>query len=335
MTKILLTGGLGFIGSHVAVELLNRSYEVVILDDLSNSDITVLNRINELTGQKVSLELCDIRNKSFLESIFDKYQIDSVIHFAAKKAVGESFAEPLLYYDVNVGGMINLLQVIKEKPVRKLIFSSSCTVYGNPVTLPVTEQNPFGETPSPYGKTKQVCENILISESEVVDYEMVSLRYFNPVGAHQSAMIGELPKGKPNNLVPFITQTAAGLRDQLHIFGGDYNTPDGTAIRDYIHVVDLALAHVNSLEVSLGKYMALNIGTGKGHSVLEVVKTFEEVSGMSLNYKIVGKRSGDLPMIYGATDFANKQLRWQAERGLKEMLADAWRWQQHILTSRN
>jgi len=235
--------------------------------------------------------------------------------------------EPLLYYDVNVSGLICLLKAIKNHAISKIIFSSSCTVYGNPEKFPVTEQTPFGNTPSPYGKTKQICEQILQDVASATALDVVSLRYFNPVGAHSSARIGELPKGIPNNLVPFITQTAAGLRDELSVFGGDYDTPDGTAIRDYIHVVDLAKAHVRALESNLDKYSALNVGTGKGYSVLEVVNTFQEVTGVKLPFKVMGRREGDIPVIYGDTRYANDKLGWKADKGLSEMLVDAWNWQ--------
>lgn len=330
MKNILLTGGLGYIGSHVAVELSAMGFNVIIVDDLSNSELFVLDRIKKLTNKDIIFVQGDIRDENFLDSIFKKNNVDGIIHFAAKKAVGESVDKPLLYYDVNVSGLINLLKVVKRYTIEKFIFSSSCTVYGNPDQLPVTETTPFGETPSPYGKTKQMCERILQDFSKDADFSIVSLRYFNPVGAHDSALIGELPKGVPNNLVPFITQTAAGFRESISIFGGDYNTADGTAIRDYIHVVDLAKAHVYSLKSNLEKYIALNIGTGRGYSVLEVVTTFEKVTGVKLPYSIVGRRSGDIPMIYGDTTLANEKLNWKAEQGLDEMLIDAWNWQQRI-----
>ncbi len=331
MKKILLTGGLGYIGSHVAVELIDKGFEVIILDDLSNSELFVLDRIKEITGKDIIFEKGDIRDYDFLYHLLSRYNIEGVIHFAAKKAVGESVQKPLLYYDINVSGLICLLKALGDHSIKKLIFSSSCTVYGSPDSFPVTEQTPFGDTPSPYGKTKQMCEQILEDASLIADYDIVSLRYFNPVGAHPTGKIGELPKGVPNNLVPFITQTAAGLRDELSIFGSDYNTPDGTAIRDYIHVVDLARAHVRALEANLGKYVALNVGTGKGHSVLEVVKTFQEVTGVNLPFKIVDRREGDIPEIFGDTNFANHKIGWKAEKGLAEMLKDAWRWQKSLL----
>ncbi|MFT5641368.1 MAG: UDP-glucose 4-epimerase [Cyclobacteriaceae bacterium] len=330
MDKILLTGGLGYIGSHVAVELCEKGYDIVIIDDLSNSEAFVLDRIEEITGKKIDFEKGDIRDAAFLDQIFKKYPVNGVIHFAAKKAVGESVNKPLLYYDINVGGLVSLLKAIEKTSIKKLVFSSSCTVYGTPESLPVTENSPFRETPSPYGKTKQMCENILTDVASVCAYDIVSLRYFNPVGAHSSAKIGELPKGTPNNLVPFITQTAAGLRDRLSVFGGDYDTIDGTAIRDYIHVVDLAKAHVQALATSLGKYEALNIGTGNGFSVLEVVNTFIEETGQEIQYSIADRRAGDVEKIYGDTALANEKIKWTAQLGLKEMVVDAWRWEKKL-----
>lgn len=330
MNKILLTGGLGYIGSHVAVELAKKNCDMVILDDLSNSEMFVLDRLKELTGKNIPFEQGDIRDEDFLSDVFERHAFDGVIHFAAKKAVGESVQKPILYYDINVSGLVTLLKILERFPVKKLLFSSSCTIYGQPKKFPVTEKTPFGDTPSPYGKTKQVCEHILQGVSEVANYDIVSLRYFNPVGAHRSGRIGELPKGVPSNLVPFITQTAAGLRDELSVFGGDYDTPDGTAIRDYIHVVDVAKAHVRAMEVDMGKYIALNIGTGKGHSVLEVVKTFEKETEIKLPYRIVDRREGDIAEIYGDTSLAAEKMGWKAEESLSDMLTDAWRWQQTL-----
>ena len=269
-----------------------------------------------------------------MTDLFKKNDFESVIHFAAKKAVGESMQKPLDYYESNVYGLINLLKVISKFKVRRIVFSSSCTVYGTPATLPVTEDTPFGETPSPYGKTKQMCEQILKDYSMVSNLQVTSLRYFNPVGAHESALIGELPSGIPANLVPFITQTAAGLRDRLLVYGSDYETPDGTAIRDYIHVVDLAAAHASALDVDQNNnFDAFNIGTGRGYSVLEVIKTFEQVSGVTLKYEIVGRREGDVPVIFGDSARASKALNWKAEKGLSDMLRDAWSWQEQLVES--
>ena len=327
MNKILLTGGLGYIGSHVAVELADQGLDMIIIDDLSNSELFVLDRLRQLTKRDIHFEKGDVRNISFLRSVFQNYDITKVIHFAAKKAVDESINNPLLYYDLNVGGLMNLLKVIKENPIEQFIFSSSCTVYGIPEKFPVTEDTPLGHTPSPYGKTKQMCEQILESISSKSEFRVVALRYFNPVGAHPSAEIGELPKGIPNNLVPFITQTCAGLRKELKIFGGNYHTPDGTAIRDYIHVVDLAKAHVKALEIRQPNYIVLNVGTGRGYSVLEVVKSFEKVVSKKVPFLITSRRKGDVPIIYGDASKAEAILDWKAELGLNEMLRDAWKWQ--------
>ncbi len=331
MQTILLTGGLGYIGSHVAVELASSGYDIVLLDDLSNSEPFVLDRIAELTGKDIQLEKGDIRDATFLHEVFNKHNIHGIIHLAAKKAVGESVIRPLLYYDVNVSGLITLLKTVNNQPIERFIFSSSCTVYGEPAQLPVDEDTPFGNSPSPYGKTKQMCEHILADWSTKTDCTTVSLRYFNPVGAHPSARIGELPRGIPNNLIPFVTQTAAGLTNGLKIFGGDYHTPDGTAIRDYIHVVDLAKAHVAALESKLDHHEVLNVGTGRGHSVLEIVETFEKVNQLKLPYSLTARRPGDIPMIYGSTRRANEKLQWKAERDLTQMLEDAWRWQQRLM----
>lgn len=331
MSNVLLTGGLGYIGSHVAFELIERGHEIIILDDLSNSERFVLDRLKELTGKSdIHFEEGDIRDGAFLNRVFETHKPEHVIHFAAKKAVGESVQKPLLYHDINVGGLISLLKTMEKHTVNKLVFSSSCTVYGNPESLPVTEKTPFGKTPSPYGKSKQMCERILQDVATVSDYGIVSLRYFNPVGAHPSGKIGELPKGIPNNLVPFITQTAAGMRDKLSVFGDDYDTPDGSGIRDYIHVVDLAKAHVLALEASSDDYLALNIGTGTGYSVLEVIDAFQQSTEITLPYQIMPRRPGDVPAIYGDASLANEVLGWQAEKTLADMMVDAWRWQQSL-----
>ncbi len=330
MKTILLTGGLGYIGSHVAVELTAKGYDIVLIDNLSNSELFVLDRLKELTGIDIQFEKGDIRDVGFLDKIFTTYPIDRIIHFAAKKAVGESVEKPLLYYDVNVSGLINLLEVAEKYNTQKLVFSSSCTVYGQPDSLPVKEDTPFGDTPSPYGKTKQMCEHILMDYAHNSKYPIVSLRYFNPVGAHHTSKIGELPRGVPNNLVPFITQTAAGLRDELKVFGDDYDTTDGSAIRDYIHVVDLAKAHVKALEVDTGNYNVYNLGTGTGYSVLEVLNTFQDVNGVKVPYKIAPRRSGDIAQIFGDPTKANKELGWKAELGLEEMMRDSWNWQKSL-----
>ena len=330
MRTVLLTGGLGYIGSHVAVELAAKNYKIVILDDLSNSERFVFDRLKEITGQDMLFVDGDVRDPQVVQRIFSKDRIDGVIHLAAKKAVGESVKRPLLYYDVNVNGLVNLLTETKNHAVEKLIFSSSCTVYGTPEELPVTEQTPFGMTPSPYGKTKQMCEAILEDFSKVSDYPIISLRYFNPVGAIKGGAIGELPKGIPNNLVPFITQATAGERAELKVFGADYPTPDGSAIRDYIHVVDLAKAHVKALELESEKFDTFNIGTGQGYSVLEVIEAFEKVNGVKVPYKIADRREGDVETIYGDPIKANEVLGWKAELGLENMMRDAWVWQKRV-----
>ncbi|MFY0686778.1 MAG: UDP-glucose 4-epimerase GalE [Cyclobacteriaceae bacterium] len=334
--KVLLTGGTGFIGSHTAVELINEGFEVVIIDDLSNSNIEVLDRIEQIVGVKPLFEQVDVRNLESLQAVFAKYEFSSIIHFAAKKAVGESVEKPVLYYDVNVNGMLNLLKVMKEFQVPNVVFSSSCTVYGQPDKLPVTESTPFQPAESPYGNSKQIGEEILQDTTKAdPNLHAISLRYFNPVGAHESALIGELPVGVPANLIPFITQTAAGIRAQLKVFGGDYNTPDGSAVRDYIHVVDLAKAHVIALKrmenaAQKSNYEFFNIGTGTGSSVLQAINAFEESAGVKVNYLVVDRRAGDIEQIYADTTFANDELGWKAEKGLKEMMSSAWKWQQTL-----
>ncbi|MDW3195909.1 MAG: UDP-glucose 4-epimerase GalE [Cytophagales bacterium] len=337
MSKILVTGGTGYIGSHTAVELLNVGFEVVIIDDLSNSELSVLDGIEEITGKRPSFAQFDLIDKSALESFFREHQnISGIIHFAAKKAVGESVQQPLMYYRNNFDSLLNLLEMMSVHKIPNIVFSSSCTVYGQPDKLPVTEDTPFQPAESPYGYSKQVCE-IILRDACIADQSLnaIALRYFNPTGAHESAIIGELPKGVPANLVPFITQTAAGIRKQLKVFGNDYDTPDGSAVRDYIHVVDLAKAHVVALNRQLkqnqkSNYEFFNIGTGQGNSVLEVVKTFERVNDLKLNYQIVERRSGDIENIYADTTLANEELGWSAELGIEEMLTSAWKWQQKL-----
>jgi UDP-glucose 4-epimerase len=334
--RVLLTGGTGFIGSHTAVELIKEGFDVVIVDDLSNSRIEVLDNIEAITGKKPDFVKLDLRDFEGTKKLFQDFHFDAVIHFAAKKAVGESVEKPILYYDVNLNSLMNLLKLMKEYDRKNLVFSSSCTVYGQPDLLPVNESTPFQPAESPYGNTKQICEEILHDTCRVdEDFHSISLRYFNPVGAHDSALIGELPLGVPANLVPFITQTAAGIREELKVFGGDYDTEDGTAIRDYIHVVDLAKAHVTSVKRLLENrqkqnHEFFNIGTGKGSSVLEVIHAFEKANGEKLNYKIVDRRPGDIVKIYADTSFANHELGWKAELGLEEMMSSAWKWQQTL-----
>lgn len=337
MKKILVTGGTGYIGSHTVVELLNKAYEVVIIDDLSNSDISVLDKIERITGERPAFAQLDLRDIHSLQSFISQHtDIQAVIHFAAKKAVGESVEKPLLYYQVNVGGMLNLLDALAEFKNMAFVFSSSCTVYGQPDHLPVAEDAPIKPAESPYGNTKQICEEILRDYCAAnKNFSTISLRYFNPVGAHASALIGELPLGVPNNLVPFITQSAAGIRDAIRVFGNDYPTPDGTAIRDYIHITDLAKAHVKALERIIHKqqqsqYEFFNLGTGRGYSVLEVIHAFEQVSGLKLNYQISKRRAGDVEQIYADTRLAEQVLGWKAELSLADMMSSAWKWQQQL-----
>jgi len=332
--KVLVTGGTGYIGSHTAVELINGGYEVYIIDNLSNSDIRVLDGIEKITGTRPHFEKFDLTDKERVDAFFKKNSdIGSIIHFAASKAVGESVEKPLLYYRNNLLSLINLLEAMKEGYAPNLVFSSSCTVYGQPEKLPVDESAPVQKAMSPYGNTKQICEEIIQDSIHAIEtITAISLRYFNPIGAHESALIGELPIGTPQNLVPFVTQTAAGIREQLQVFGDDYNTPDGTAIRDYIHVVDLAKAHVIALERMLNKknkarYEFFNLGTGEGYSVLQVIKSFEKTTGQKLNYKIVGRRPGDIEKIWADTRLSNQELGWKAEKGLDEMMLSAWKWQ--------
>jgi len=337
MKQILVTGGTGYIGSHTAVELQNAGYEVVIVDNLSNSSLEVLDGIEKITGTRPAFEQFDLIEKDKVNQFFTKYpNIEAIIHFAASKAVGESVEKPLLYYRNNLVSLINLLEAMDQFNVSGIVFSSSCTVYGQPESLPVTEQAPILKANSPYGNTKQICEEI-IQDTLVANPKLkaIALRYFNPVGAHPTALIGELPLGVPQNLVPFITQTAAGVRQQLSVFGSDYNTPDGTAIRDYIHVVDLAKAHVVAVsrlveEKSKKQFEVFNLGTGNGLTVLDVVNSFEKVSGQKLNYKIVDRRPGDVEKVYADTTFANEELGWKAESSLDDILASAWKWEKKI-----
>lgn len=335
--KILVTGGAGYIGSHTAVALIKTGYQVVIVDNLSNSRADVIDSIYKIAGTRPAFYNFDLCDAGKLADFFKtEKDITGIIHFAASKAVGESVQKPLLYYRNNLNSLINLIDQMKGNNIPDLVFSSSCTVYGQPDKLPVTEDTPFKTAESPYGNTKQICEEIMQDVAHVnSDLNFIALRYFNPVGAHESAEIGELPLGVPANLVPFITQTAAGIRKELSVFGNDYDTPDGTAIRDYIHVVDLAEAHVKAMDRMIGKhqkqnYEYFNVGTGNGSSVLEVIETFERVTNQKLNYKIVDRRPGDVVKIYANTDLANKELGWKASKGLDQMMMDAWRWQQRV-----
>ena len=335
--KILVTGGLGFIGSHTVVELQSKGFEVVIIDDLSNSSEKVIDGIVAITGIKPTFEKFDLKEKPKVQDFFKRHSnIAGVIHFAASKAVGESVEKPLLYYENNIGTLVYMLQELSAMQTANFIFSSSCTVYGQADKMPITESAPVKEAESPYGNTKQMGEEIIRDTCKVVPaLNAIALRYFNPMGAHPSTEIGELPIGVPQNLVPFITQTGAGIREQLSVFGGDYPTQDGTCIRDYIHVVDLAKAHVVALERLIsGKnsenYEVFNVGTGTGSSVLEAIQSFERVSGKKLNYKIVDRRAGDITAAYADTTKANTVLGWKAESTLDEAMKSAWVWEQKI-----
>ena len=335
--QILVTGGTGYIGSHTVVELQNAGYKVVIVDDLSNSSIDVLDNIEKITGIKPIFEQLNLVDAERTGALFRKYpDLQAIIHFAASKAVGESVEIPLHYYRNNLVSLMNLLDCQRKYGVANIVFSSSCTVYGQPEVLPVTEQTPRKDAESPYGNTKRISEDILNDSIRAYpELRGIALRYFNPIGAHESALIGELPLGVPQNLVPFITQTAAGLRDELKVFGNDYDTPDGSAIRDYINVVDLAKAHVVAIERLLNKknkakYEVFNLGTGEGLSVLQVVKGFEKATGVELNYKIVDRRPGDIEKIWADTTFANQELGWKAEKGLEETLLSAWNWEKRV-----
>lgn len=335
---ILVTGGTGFIGSHTTVELQQAGYNVVIVDNLSNSKIEVLDGIEKITGVRPAFEQVDLREKDAVEAVFAKYpEIEGVIHFAASKAVGESVEKPLLYYRNNIVSLINILELMPEYNVKGIIFSSSCTVYGQPSeeNLPVTEEAPIQKALSPYGNTKQINEEIINDYIHSgAPIKSIILRYFNPIGAHPSAYIGELPNGVPMNLIPFVTQTAIGIRKELKIFGNDYNTPDGTCIRDYIYVVDLAKAHVAAMARVLDKETdpieVFNIGTGKGVSTLEVVEGFEKATGVKLNWSFAPRREGDIEKVWGNVDKANKVLGWKAETPLEDVLASAWKWQKKL-----
>ncbi len=335
---VLVTGGAGYIGSHTIVELQNSGFDVVVADNFSNSDPQVLEAVKKITGKNFAVESIDLSDTGLCEQLFNRYAIDAVVHFAARKYVGESVQQPLEYYKNNFFSTINVLTEMKNRQVPYLVFSSSCTVYGQPQQLPVTEQTPVQPATSPYGNTKQVTEEILrdmcISEKNM---HVLALRYFNPIGAHASALIGELPVGVPQNLLPYLTQVAAGKREYLQIFGNSYNTPDGTCLRDYIHVVDLARAHVKALEYMMdGKMTAnfdvFNVGTGNPVSVLEIVNTFIKVTGQNLPYKIVDKRPGDVEKVWADTRKANQLLGWKAAYNLEQMLSSAWQWEQTLKT---
>lgn len=334
--KILVTGGLGFIGSHTVVELQQEGFEVVVVDNLSNSTADVLQGIQSITGKTPIFENIDLRDKAMVQKLFAKYSdLSNVIHFAASKAVGESVEKPLDYYENNIGSLVYLLQELQKKTDANFIFSSSCTVYGQAEKMPIDENTPIQGALSPYGNTKQIGEEIISDTAKVSGISAVLLRYFNPIGAHPTAAIGELPLGVPQNLVPFITQTAIGLRKELSVYGADYDTPDGTCIRDYIHVVDLAKAHVVALKRLIDKknhdkVEVFNLGSGVGSSVLEVIQAFEKVSNQKLAYKIVERREGDVTRAFANTDKANSVLGWKTLSSLEEAIASAWKWEQKI-----
>jgi len=333
MKKILVTGGTGYIGSHTTVELQQQGYDVVIVDNLANSSLDVLDNIERITGIRPEFEQFDLADTEKTRDFFRRHKdLGGVIHFAAYKAVGESVANPLMYYHNNLFSLIHVMEGMKENNIRNLVFSSSCTVYGQPGQLPVTEEAPVQKAWSPYGNTKQMCEEILEFSVKQAGIKAIALRYFNPIGAHESALIGELPIGTPNNLMPFVTQTAIGIRECLSVFGGDYNTHDGTAIRDYIHVVDIAKAHVVAVERMIrdkgkSELEIFNLGTGNGYSVLDVIRSFEKMSGQKLNYKIVDRRPGDVEQVWADTRLANNELGWKAEKSLDDMTLSAWRWE--------
>ena len=334
--KVLVTGGTGYIGSHTVVELQQAGYEVVIADSLINSDRDVVDAIEKISGVLPAFEKVDLSDHGQCIGLFEKHpDIRAIIHFAALKAVGDSVKRPLEYYRNNIFSLINLLQIMQKYDIKNFVFSSSCTVYGQPETLPVKETTPRKDAESPYGNTKKIAEDILFDEVEASGLHCIALRYFNPIGAHPSAIIGELPLGVPDNLLPYITQTAIGKREKLSVFGDDYNTKDGTPIRDYIHVIDLARAHV----VALGRMIegkqkkdweVFNLGTGNGFTVLEVIQSFEKVSAMKLNYEIVGRRAGDIEKVWADTSYANEELGWKATRDLDEMTRSAWDWEQAL-----
>jgi UDP-glucose 4-epimerase len=335
--KILVTGGTGYIGSHTVVELINAGYDVIIIDNLSNSSINVLDRIEKITGKRPAFFKTEMCNYDELEQIFvNNPGIDAVIHFAAFLQVFESVQEPLKYFENNLYSQINLMKCLRKFGIKPMVFSSSCTVYGNPEKLPVTEATPIQKAASPYGNTKQMGEEILEFTAAAGHINAISLRYFNPIGAHSSALIGEVQHGVPHHLVPYITETAFGKRESLNIFGSDYNTPDGTCVRDYIHVSDVARAHIKAVEKLVaqndqtGVYSLYNIGTGEGYSVLDMVKAFAEATGITINYKLVPRREGDVEAVYADTTKANQELNWKTECSLTNMMQSAWAWENFV-----
>lgn len=328
--RILVTGGAGYIGSHTCVELLNEGYEVVVVDNLYNSSEKALERVEEITGKKVTFYNADIRDREALNKIFHKEEVEAVIHFAGLKAVGESVAKPIEYYENNIAGTLNLCAAMKEHGVKNIIFSSSATIYGDPAFVPITEECPKGICTNPYGWTKWMLEQILIDlHTSDPEWNVILLRYFNPIGAHKSGKIGEDPKGIPNNLLPYVAQVAIGKLECLGVFGDDYDTPDGTGVRDYIHVVDLARGHVKAVKKLADKegVNIYNLGTGHGYSVLQVVHAFEKACGHEINYAIKPRRAGDIAMCYCDPAKAKEELGWEAEYGIEEMCEDSWRWQ--------
>jgi UDP-glucose 4-epimerase len=336
MRKILITGGTGYIGSHTAVELLKKNYQVVIIDDLSNSKIEVLKGIEEISGKRAVFYQKDLKNKEEIGKVIKKEKPYSIIHFAAYKAVGESVAEPLKYYKNNLLSLVNLLELTTAYNIKNFVFSSSATVYGEAREFPITEKAEIKKPSNPYGNTKKIAEEILKDLSLVnKDFNVISLRYFNPIGAHKSALIGEYPSGIPANLVPYLTQTAIGKREELKVFGNDYKTPDGTCIRDYIYIVDLAKAHIKALErlenkKNKNRFETFNLGTGTGNSVLELIKKFEKITRVKINYKIVNRREGDIAICYADPSLANKELKWKAETNIEEALLSAWEWEKAL-----
>ena len=330
--KILVTGGAGYIGSHTVVELLNSGYEVVVVDNLSNSSEKSLKRVEKITGKSVSFYKCDILDRAGLNKVLDKEKADACIHFAGLKAVGESVSKPWEYYENNIAGTLTLVDVLRNHGIKNIIFSSSATVYGDPAFIPITEECPKGVCTNPYGWTKSMIEQILTDIQKAdPEWNVIILRYFNPIGAHKSGLIGENPNGIPNNLMPYITQVAVGKREKLTVYGNDYDTHDGTGVRDYIHVVDLAKGHVKALEKIKEKagLKVYNLGTGVGYSVLDIVKNFEEATGVKIPYVIGDRRPGDIATCYSSAEKAEKELGWTAENGIKEMCADSWNWQKN------
>ncbi len=337
MKKVLVTGGTGYIGSHTVVELLNLGYEVYIIDNLSNSKIEILDKIQEITGKRPHFEKIEMCNASELQDYFARNKgIDSVIHFAAVLQVAESVENPFKYYHNNLYSTINLLECMKEHGINSLVFSSSCTVYGNPDVLPVNEFAPVKKAMSPYGNTKQMGEEMIEACANASKINAITLRYFNPIGAHESALIGEVQHGVPHHLIPYITETAVGKRACLNVFGGDYNTHDGTCVRDYIHVIDVAKAHISAIERLMNSknkksFEVFNIGTGIGYSVLDIINAFEKTTGIKINYKIVERRSGDVEAVYADTSLANQELGWKALYNIEDMMRTAWKWENSVL----